>query len=282
VHARTIYNDAVRVLVVLLLLVVLAGCREPRHAPLRVATFNIEDFPKNARQIDAAFDAIGGLGVDAIAVQEIQDPETFARAARAHLGGSWSFAHVDTMPRALEVHVGMLFDERVFTLASETVHDDTRLDGRQKSTLEVRLAPKDGGAVVQIFVVHLKAGGDGRALRARQLRALAGLVRRERKRGERTLVMGDFNATSEDDRADLETVSRAASLEWASELLPCTSFWDRDDGCATSRLDHVLAWESPSTIAATGACAEGCQLRDRCPRWADEVSDHCPVVAIFP
>jgi endonuclease/exonuclease/phosphatase family metal-dependent hydrolase len=260
----------------------------PAHAPacdpppLRVATFNIEEFPKNAAQVEAAFDQIAVLDADAIAVQEIMDPGAFAAAANRRLGPTWHFVHANTMPPGsrFRVEVGVLYDGDRYSLVSETLHDDTRLDdGRQKPVLEVRLRPRAGGAVVQLFVLHLKAGADGRAIRHRQLDALADLLSSAAHPGERTIVLGDFNATEPADRDDLAQLAARTDLSWVTESLPCSAFWDRDDGCATSRLDHVLAWHPATSTAAAGACADGCDLRDRCPRYADEVSDHCPVIA---
>jgi endonuclease/exonuclease/phosphatase family metal-dependent hydrolase len=99
---------------------------------------------------------------------------------------------------------------------------------------------------------------------------------------ERLVVLGDFNATEAADRRDLARLAAATALVWASEPLACTAFWDRDDGCPRSRLDHMLASTRPTSIAATGACASaGCEWEASCPVYADAVSDHCPVVATF-
>jgi endonuclease/exonuclease/phosphatase family metal-dependent hydrolase len=174
----------------------------------------------------------------------------------------------------------VLYDGSVFTMQGSALHDDTIVAPKMKPVLEVRLGSRDGD--VQIFVVHLMWGSAGRELRARQLDALAGLLERERRRDARAVVMGDFNATEDDDRADLARIADATGMQWATEGLACSAFWDRDDGCATSRLDHVLSSEVPSGVEAGGACADGCELRDRCPAWVGEVSDHCPVTVTLP
>jgi endonuclease/exonuclease/phosphatase family metal-dependent hydrolase len=256
---------------------------DPAPAPLTVATFNIELFPKSDDQIEGAFDEIAGLGADAIAVQEILDPGVFAEAANRRLGPSWHFVSVETMPprSRFRVHVGVLYDGDALSLVSEEVHEETRLGGRHKPTLEVRLQPKAGGDVVQIFVVHFKSGADGREVRHEQLDALGDLLIEARRAhpGERAIVMGDFNATEDGDRADLARLAERTGLDWATEELACSAFWRRDDGCFTSRLDHVLTWAPPAEVTAHGACADGCEVRDRCPVYSDEVSDHCPVTA---
>ncbi len=281
-------------------LVVLAGvigrcvCRREDHGPrpARFATFNIEDFPKDRRQVDGAFTLIGELGVDFVAVQEIGDPGLFQRAAQRHLGGSWGFVHADTAPLGAAPHashhIGVLYDRRVHSVRSTTVHDGTRLGaGRHKPTLEVRLAPRDGGPILRVFVLHLKAGSEGRDVRRQQYAALARILRASRASGsasgERIVVLGDFNATEPSDRDDLAALARGSGLVWATEPLACSAFWERVDDCPTSRLDHVLTWSRPAQVVARGACAEGCALRDRCPVYRHEISDHCPVtVAIDP
>ena len=212
-------------------LVLRADACDPTPARLRIATFNIEDFPKHARQVDGAFAEIAALDADVIAVQEIIDHELFARAARDRLGADWSFVHVDTAPLGLPAphrshHLGVLFDRRKLTLVSVAVHDETRLiGGRHKPTLEVRLQPVAGGAIVRVLVVHLKAGGEGRPIRARQLRALAEIARAARLSGDRVVVLGDFNATDEGDRTDIAALVAHAELQWTTERLACSAFW---------------------------------------------------------
>ncbi len=170
-----------------------------------------------------------------------------------------------------------MFDRAAWTLASVQIHDETRL-GNNKPVLDVRLRGP-GGDVVRVLVVHLKSGTPGRDVRARQHSALVPIVRAAVASGDRVVVMGDFNATEDADRADLASLARATHLAWATEPLACSAFWRREDGCWRSRLDHVLTFAPPSAVAVAGACAtEGCERQDRCPLYVREVSDHCPVV----
>lgn len=254
--------------------------------PLRFATFNIENFPKDSAQVTGAFDEIAALDASFVAVQEISDPALFRATARRRLGAAWDFISIDTSPADTDAeafathHVGVLYDRDLYRVAGVTSHDDTRA-GRHKPTLEVVLRPRADAPDVRVFVVHLKSGGDHRDVRARQLAGLGQLLRRTRADHprDRVVVLGDFNATDDGDRADIAAVAAGAGLTWATEPLACTAFWDRDDGCETSRLDHVLTWAPPADVHATGGCAtHGCARRDSCPLYADAVSDHCPVV----
>jgi len=249
-----------------------------QHDNLRVATFNIEDFPKDDRQVAGALDEMAATDASVIGVQEISSARVLVVAAHARLGDSWQFVDDGSSRWA----VGVLYDGARWTLRSRRVHDDTRVDGRNKGVLDVRLEPAGGGAILRVLVVHLKSGTAGRPTRARQFAGLADVVAEARATGERVVVLGDFNATEAADRDDLAQLAAATRMTWASEPLACTAFWARDDGCPRSRLDHVLTWEPPTHIEATGACAhEGCDWQASCPLYADEVSDHCPVVATF-
>ena len=268
-----------------LVLVVLAAgvllvCRDDRPV-VRFATFNIENFPKDRRQIEGAFAEIERLEAGFLAVQEISEPKLFLREAQRRLGGRWDFAHLDTRPIGETRpghHIGVLFDSQRWELIGTRVHEATRLDrGRHKPVLEVRL--RSGDTIVRVLVVHLKSGTDGRDIRARQLTALAMIVRDVQRAGERVVVLGDFNATELGDRGDLERLAKDTGLVWASEPLACSAFWMREDECPRSRLDHVLMWTTPASIRAAGACAtDGCDWQASCPVYAEHVSDHCPVV----
>jgi endonuclease/exonuclease/phosphatase family metal-dependent hydrolase len=251
-------------------------CHSSRHhAPVCIATFNIEEFPKDARQVAAAFDEIAASHASIVGLQEIGDARLAEATARSRLGGDWRFVYANTGARGFDT--GVLYDAETWTLVDSTIHDETRLGRRHKPTLEVTL--EHDGTAIHVFVVHLKSGGDSHAIRARQLAALTPIVRAT---DGNIVVLGDFNATGDDDRSDLAALARATGLVWATEPLACSAYWSRSDGCPSSRLDHILSSRRPTAIEAGGACAiEGCEWRASCPVYTDEVSDHCPVVARF-
>lgn len=247
---------------------------------LRLATFNIENYPASERQEAGALAAIRDTGASIVAVQEIMDPPRFRRALRHALGGSWSTAFVTLEDRSLHA-VGIAFDRRRVRLAWARTNRATLTYPGARPTLEARLYPRDRGRgrAMRVFVIHLKAGGDGNATRTRQLEALGPALAAARADNDDVYVLGDFNATGPDDRALIERISRGAGLSWASRDLPCTAYWDRDDGCLGAALDHVLAPRPPRDIFAADPCRRnGCALRDQCPTFVHDVSDHCPVV----
>lgn len=265
-------------LVIVILVVVLAlfalvarACT----ADVRVATFNIENFPRDEHQVRGAFAAIRELDAPVVAVQEITDPALFERAAREELGDAWRFVH-DGSDHVQ--HVGVLYDSARFELAYARTHDEIRLGARGKPALEVRL--RGGARALRLFVVHLKAGGGFAHVRREQLRQLAAIVEDAVESWDEVVVLGDFNATGDEDRRNLARFADVTGLTWSSEPLACTSYWNRTDGCRGVALDHLFTREAPDDVRARGPCEEiGCAPSDRCPTFHREVSDHCPVTA---
>jgi endonuclease/exonuclease/phosphatase family metal-dependent hydrolase len=244
--------------------------------PLRLATFNIRNYPESPQQEQGAFRLIRELGVQALGVQEITDPVAFAVAARRHLGSSWRFAYPAAGPQQ---RVGVLYDEAALALRGTRTHQQTVVYPGAKPTFEVQLQPRRG-ALLRLLVVHLKAGGkpEDIELRARQMAGLAGLLGASRAQDERLVLLGDFNTTSALDLRRLGEVATATGLTWASRALSCTSYWEREQGCQGTALDHILTLPAPGHIQARGPCeTEGCEQRAACPVFHRQVSDHCPV-----
>ncbi|MEZ4240418.1 MAG: endonuclease/exonuclease/phosphatase family protein [Myxococcota bacterium] len=244
-------------------------------APVPVATFNIENFPRHERQITGAFAALRALDAPVIALQEVTSASRLQDAVRRELGPQWGVA-VSTGDDAHRLAV--LWDTGALDLVSVRSRDETRVRDGLKPTLEVRL--RDGwGRITRVLAVHLKAGGAPlQPVRAAQLAALDGIVAEGRAAGDRVVLLGDFNSSTDADRSAIAALAERTGLSWASEPLACTSYWDRDQACLGVALDHVLV-SGPGAVSLGGACAsEGCAPAGRCPSWRWEVSDHCPLV----
>ncbi len=272
---RLVLGTVMLVILVFLLLYPLTCER-----PLRVATFNIENFPKNERQIEGAFAEMKSLKVDMVGVQEITDRRRFAREAQKHLGHTWRFAHADYDGR---LGLGVLYRSNRFVLISARTRNELIVRPGTRPAFEARfLSRYEFGPPLRVIVVHLKAMGDGVDIRRKQYAALRPIVEQAVASGDRVVLLGDFNATSEADRAELEALSSAAKLKWATKDMACTSFWSRDDGCFGSALDHMLTTEPYFESKARGPCqSEGCDRKDQCPIFHREVSDHCPITLDF-
>lgn len=255
-------------------------CGDSAH---RVVTFNIERFPRSSGQIAKAFDLIETLEPDVLAVQEIMHPEVFAREARDRLGDHYAFAHTTPGTRGNRYQLGVLYDTRRYTLEHHATHPDLQVAPKTKPALEVVLRDRRSDRRLRVVTVHLASTEQRRALRQRQHRALDALLTRLRAADPEASVMilGDFNATSRDDRRALTALAAAQSLALASETLPCTAYWSRRDVCLGTPLDHVLTDLDVASIRAEGPCAEiGCAPGARCPDFFGEVSDHCPVMTV--
>lgn len=260
----------------------------PEHVPsephavshARFASFNIEFFPKNQRQVQESFALIEEIGASAIGLQEITNPDRFHHEARRRLGTSWDFVfqEVVAIHGKPKLHIGLLYDTDIFQLERVGSRNETRIDDRTQPTLEVRLRDRRSGARITMLIIHFKALPEGREQRIKQFAGLTRIVRDLQWQKRDLIIMGDFNATEEGDRDSLGALAESSELIWATEDLPCSAFWERLDSCPTSRLDHILMWTRPTQVVAKGGCEEGCQERNSCPLYRRDVSDHCPVV----
>jgi endonuclease/exonuclease/phosphatase family metal-dependent hydrolase len=238
----------------------------------RFATFNIENYPKSTRQEEGALDLIRSMDVSAVALQEITDPERLLSAAKDRLGESWDVIATDRPHQK----VALLVDKSVWTVRAARVLPYTEIYAGAKPTLDVELQSERTS--VRMFVVHLKAGGDGGSTRAAQLRALAPHVAVAANTERAVVVAGDFNATGPSDLEAIQAFARETGLDHISRDVPCTSYWSRRDGCVGVALDHILSSRPDAGVEALGPCRdEGCEHRSSCPVYREEVSDHCPV-----
>jgi endonuclease/exonuclease/phosphatase family metal-dependent hydrolase len=255
-----------------------------REAPIRIATFNIRNFPEHEWHSHGTFAAIADLGVPVVAVQEVRDVARFEIDAMRYLGPQWRSefdANVGSSQR-----LGLVYDGDVYEFVDKTSHAEVGVKGEQRPALEVRLRARDGDRYLRVFVVHLKAGGKQTDidLRRQQLKVLAAIVGRAMKESnDEIVVLGDFNAASKKaDRAQLSRFARTTKLSWASDKLKCTAYWLPNGRCDSSALDHVFTRRPSKSIAARGPCEKfGCSPGESCPSFHEWVSDHCPVVAEF-
>ena len=276
---------ALAALILIALSIALCCLRVGTPESPRLATFNIEQYPKHPEQERAALALIASLDAQAVALQEITQPERFAEAARLHLGPSWTTVFASGGP---SLRVGLLVDQRAFAVDGAWTHTDTMITPRDRPTLEVRLLPrrtKRGGDVapeqgLRVLVVHLKATGHGLSRRREQYAALSRLLARARVTGDEVAVLGDFNATEPEDRQLLQRLAREHRVGWVTRGLRCTSYWARSDGCRSSSLDHGLSSVPTRRVFTAGPCGawRGCEPGDHCPLYCRQVSDHCPVV----
>ncbi len=246
----------------------------------RLASWNIRDYPESDAQEQAVFEELPRLNASVVALQEITDPARFREQARQRLGGNWR-AEFTSDQKALH-QVGVLYDDDVFDLGFVREHSEVVLYDGARPALEVGLwfdgddaDDDDLPLLLDVIVVHLKAGREHADMRRRQLAALAPITQRARARGHIVVVAGDFNAGTAADRSALAEFGSATDVAWRSAFLPCTGRWPtHEEGCVGAALDHVFACVDVE-VDVKGPCAEGCDSDDACPAYP---SDHCPVV----
>jgi endonuclease/exonuclease/phosphatase family metal-dependent hydrolase len=254
-----------------------------RPTPIRIATFNVRDFPEHPWHGPGVFAAIAELDASVVAVQEVRDVGRFELDVAHHLGPNWRVEFDSNVGSA--IRVGLVHDTNVWEFVGKTSHTEVGGGADQRPALEVRLRARDDDRHLRVFVVHLKAGGKSKDIERRrlQLDALATILAvAVHGSDDEIVVLGDFNATSPQDRERLGEFARRTELSWASEQLECTAYWRPEGRCTGSALDHVFTRKPSTSIAARGPCeVSGCKPGDRCPAFHEWVSDHCPVVAEF-
>jgi endonuclease/exonuclease/phosphatase family metal-dependent hydrolase len=282
------------IMVALLGLAVLAVSFSGREA--RVATFNIEFFPKTDTDFASVARTIADVDSDVVALQEIRDdvPLSWVLAEASRLTER---EYQAVLSPCLDVTrwmtTGLVWDASRWTLVETRSYPGLEPDGQgscgdgQPGFLGVF---DDGdGTRLAVLAVHLPALPD-RYERRRELwpRVLEIQRRVQAELGIPVLALGDFNSTGPVDDRDaerrfIEEVVDAAGYHLLTEDIDCTEYWHpQPDAYHPSILDHIVATDGDwSAARSTGYCR---RLECR-PVAADamdpdyfHVSDHCPVV----
>lgn len=262
---------------------------------LRVATWNLRNFPDKGQDTTRLQARLHGLGADLIAVQEVRD----AAVLRAMMPG-WELVLSEAGGRGGQ-RLGFLYDPAVFELVgAPREHPELAMGGAVRPGLSGYLRVRDGGPDFHVMVVHLKARSDGYALRREQWRVLAEIVEEIARSDGDVIVLGDFNATGPprgapgDELAQLDARLGGVGLQRVGNEVGCTVYWDggrRDAWHEPSQLD--LVWVAdfkeggagaravPLLHCARHACAAFRSTGTYPERDYADVSDHCPVIVDF-
>lgn len=243
----------------------------------RVASFNVNQYPKRTYEPDRLFDAIVELDAPIIALQEIGDVHALRKDVYARMGENW---RVRNAARCNSVCVGYLYDSNRVTIEKTKTHRSVNIHAGGRPAYEAQVTID--GVPVTLVNVHLKAGKKDADMRRKQLEALSKIVAKIQERGDSVVVLGDFNAVGGDDRAALEGFARATSLSWATSILECSHYYRGEGRCIAGALDHAFTTRRPRAVEKGGDCAKiGCDPGATCPTWRSQVSDHCPFVVQF-
>ncbi len=267
---------------------------------IRVATWNLRNFPRETRDRDRVADNLRNLQADLIAVQEVFDP-----AALRELLPGWDI-HLSQRGGRGHQLLGVVFDpERIEVVSPLREHESLELGGRVRPAVSIEVRSRRSDLQWTVVVVHLKARPQGIGKRREQWPALAEVVDEvvARAATRRVVVLGDFNLTGppggspSDELAELERVlhnTRGARLHLVANREGCSAYWEggrRDRWKEPSLLDLIWVGGLEQQVTRTKSHSFAHCARHRCrPFRADSVypdldyeaaSDHCPVVVDF-
>ena len=269
------------------------GSAPTRGAGLRVATWNLRNFPDPAQDRARLRERLQGLAADLLAVQEIHEPA----ALQALLPG-WEL-HLSQHGGRGHQRLGIALDPDVLEIIGPArEHAELGMGGHVRPGLSAYLRARGGGPDFHVLVVHLKARSDGHALRMEQWSRLAGIARELLRSDPDLLILGDFNVTRpvggspEAELTALGAILEPLGLRRLAPTEPCSAYWDG------ARRD---AWQEPSLLDLVWVASlheglgpqDGVRPLHHCarhhcrpfrstqahpePDYAD-LSDHCPVV----
>jgi endonuclease/exonuclease/phosphatase family metal-dependent hydrolase len=243
-----------------------------RDGNLRVATFNIRNFP-NPGLLDGDPDNDGDtpaplsyqletdreallavlerLSFDVLAVQEILDVEELGLVLEElglRTGRSFAWAFSDNALGNPQ-HIGFVVDADKLLLEDVREHEEVDTRGTLRPGFSARItSTREGGVDFSAMVLHLASGSSGgRAeLRAEQAAQAALVVagQQAERADDDYLVLGDLNTARGDDELPLLDQSFAEGTGLAREAneTGCTSYWIKKSTNPLLRpswLDHV-------------------------------------------
>lgn len=227
-----------------------------------------------------------------LALNEILDPERFARFAASQLGPQWKFAFA---AEGGPLKVGFLYDSTVITIQYQEVYlgmfnelnaaeHPPKCAGslsRQRPASACRFRVKGTPFDFYAVVVHLKSR-ECDSVRKAQWKIMGNIADKLSKTDDEIVILGDFN-NHDEEKPDFEEFLVEKSFTLVTDTVPCTHLF-RGKG---RRLDHIIVSRKAlkafvkGSVRVGGACAESCAKDDIWNAYLTRVSDHCPVVAEF-
>lgn len=289
---------------------------EVREGNLRIATFNIRNYPffpvdpeaeprpeplayQPVTDDEALLTVLVKLDFDVMAVQEIIDVELFrALLERLNLETGRAYQAVFAQNEAGNPqHVGIVVDSLLVRMEAVEEHEAIDVRGTLRPGLSARIQSlRDGGVDFGLMSLHLASGSSASraVLRAEQAAVAAEIVAQQRATAEDGdfLVLGDLNTAREGEEfglLDAAFDAGTALLRQPNES-GCSSYWIKkrtNPLLRVSWLDHVYAssldeLDVQVPILSGAHCAERLcqQFESTDPQSGStfwNVSDHCPV-----
>ncbi len=248
-----------------------------------IATWNIENFPKNPATPEVMADLIASLDLDLIAVQEIEDEAAFDQLV-SRLRGYDGVLSTHTYGNGTYQKIGFIYRSALLEVTSVRRLFDNAGYEFPRPPLEVEVGVVGTNVTFVAIAVHLKAGFGGEDRERRELATalledyVAGLVGGEGDAD--VVVLGDFNevVTSAGGQATL-----APWLDGASYHLHTQSLAEDGDFSfvpSEALIDHVVSTSALSDELP--ADAQIPRLDQQYNGYGNVISDHLPVVVAMP
>ncbi|WP_408097827.1 endonuclease/exonuclease/phosphatase family protein [Peredibacter sp. HCB2-198] len=267
-----------------------------------VSTYNIRNFDKDsgAGQTNVAElgKIIKSVQSDVMAFEEVVNRTAFDSLIKQNLPGyAYQMSNCGGFGKQ---NLAVVYNPKVFEFMS-TVEDlsfsgsNNNSCGSLRPALLVTLMHIASKKIYTFGAVHLKAGGDNRAMsqRWKQYQNLAGLVKKYA--AQNLILLGDFNTTGyniqDQDYQRFEDMLSGAGVRTMSENIGCTNYWKGTLGGAefqSSVLDHIVLQDKNLSQVMNVRVGAHCAMMDCRPATPQDlgvsyqsVSDHCPVQVTF-
>lgn len=257
---------------------------------LEIITWNIQNFPKQGDStVNRVRALMARLDADIYAVQEIEDTLAF-RELLSGLSGYTGFYSRDDYGSFYQ-KTGVVYKSGIVT-----VTDMHQLfwgnDSVPRPPMEMTMTANHNGGTFDfhLIVLHLKAGGSAQEQSKRKTacRLLKEHLDEELEQGEELdfLVVGDWNDKLDDPPdSNVFTLFLEDTLQYRFLTFPLAgnSYYGSyiGGGGYGSLIDHILATRD-ALNEYDGGITMTLRLDDETDRYGQLISDHRPVMAIFP
>ena len=247
-----------------------------------VVTFNIQEFPRENNTIMHTAELLNHLNADVVAVQEISSEQALEELASKMEG--WESVFTPS-PTSYNMSLGYLVKMTEVELIEEETQawfeDESYYFPRSPFVIKVR--HRESGQETFLVNLHLKAMGDDESVGRRRVASTMLQEHLDQNYSEdHVIVLGDFNDELDEAKA-IDDVFSNFSEDSNNYRFADMSIARGDEAFYSypgwpSHIDHILMtdeWFSDFDMAMT--------LRpDECfDDYADYISDHRPVVAVF-
>lgn len=258
---------------------------------LEIATWNLEHFPLNGTtSIERIAEIIKQLDIDIFALQEIEDISAFQQLLDKLPEYNGLFSD-DQYQGGDYQKTGIIFKNNLVTVVSQEMLFSGDSYAFPRPPLLLRIDARKNGKLFDFFliIIHLKAFDDAENRERRRAAALAlknymdekinGQVELEKD----YIVAGDWNDEIDDPESEnaFQVFIDAPGL-YQFLTLPLTgNDVNASYPSRSSLIDHILV-SADCLVEYQGGSIKTLRIDDSVGSYFDTVSDHRPVMAVFP